>query len=49
MTHYTLVFKHRKGCEVLETHHRFMFTAKILAKYLQTQGFKTIVFLKVNQ
>lgn len=49
MAHYTLVFKHRKGYEVLETHHRFMFTAKILAKYLQTQGYKTMVFLKVSE
>lgn len=48
MGHYVLVFKNRRGYEINETHHRFMFTAKLLAYYLKKQGFKVVVFLKVN-
>ena len=48
MAHYVLVFKHKNSCEINETHHRFIFTAKLLAKFLKRQGFKVIVFLEVN-
>lgn len=48
MSHYTLVFKRSKGGEIFEIHHHFIFTAKLLAKFLRKQGYKTIVFLKVK-
>lgn len=48
MAHYVLVFKNKNSHEINETHHRFILTAKLLAKYLKRQGFKVIVFLKVN-
>lgn len=48
MAHYVLVFKRRNSYEINETHHRFIFTAKLLAKFLKRQGYKTVVFLKVN-
>ena len=48
MAHYVIVFKNKNSSEINETHHRFMFTAKLLAKLLKRQGFKVLVILKVN-